>query len=154
VQFEIGEMVWLRVHHHRQSTIGRKEHPKLGRKFQGPYRITEKISNVAYRLQLPSDARVHDVFHVSLLRPFCGSHELPSMPRTTSQGTPQGTPSAAAASPSSAILAKRTIKQGGKNQIEVLVEWTGSTREDATWVPLEQLQREFPNTNLEPLTVC
>ena len=45
----------------------------------GPYEIVERIREVAYRLRLPPKlARIHDVFHVSMLRKFMAdpSHVL------------------------------------------------------------------------------
>ena len=42
---------------------------KLSPRYIGPYRIVERIGEVAYRLELSSDLdRIHDVFHVSMLR--------------------------------------------------------------------------------------
>ena len=42
---------------------------KLSPWYIGPYRIVERIGEVAYQLELPSDLnRIHDVFHVSMLR--------------------------------------------------------------------------------------
>ncbi|KAG9126859.1 hypothetical protein FRC07_001674, partial [Ceratobasidium sp. 392] len=36
----------------------------------GPFKVIEKISSHAYRLDLPKTIRVHNVFHVNLLSPF------------------------------------------------------------------------------------
>ena len=37
----------------------------------GPYEIVERIGEVAYRLRLPPElARIHDDFHVSMLRKY------------------------------------------------------------------------------------
>ncbi len=35
----------------------------------GPFLIAEKRSELSYRLELPKDAKVHPVFHISLLEP-------------------------------------------------------------------------------------
>jgi hypothetical protein len=40
--------------------------------------VLERVSTVAYRLQLLEDVCIHDVFHVGLLRPFKG--DVPSAP--------------------------------------------------------------------------
>ena len=52
---------------------------KLSPRFIGPYEVLERIRSVAYRLALPSElAKLHDVFHVSMLRKYRsdGSHIL------------------------------------------------------------------------------
>ena len=49
----------------------------------GPYEIVERIGEVAYRLRLPLElARIHDVFHVSILRKYMAdpSHVLRDQP--------------------------------------------------------------------------
>ena len=56
---------------------------KLSPRYIGPYRIVERIGEVAYRLELPSDLdRIHDVFHVSMLRKYMtdSSHVLRDQP--------------------------------------------------------------------------
>ena len=44
---------------------------KLSPRYIGPYEIVEKIGHLAYKLALPPDlARIHDVFHVNMLRRY------------------------------------------------------------------------------------
>ena len=43
---------------------------KLAPKKYGPFKILKKIGTRAYRLELHSRWRIHNVFHVSLLKPY------------------------------------------------------------------------------------
>ena len=44
---------------------------KLSPRFIGPYEVIEKVSLMQYRLALPPDLeKIHDVFHVSMLRRY------------------------------------------------------------------------------------
>lgn len=51
---------------------------KLAAKFVGPFRVVKKIGSVSYKLSLPPSSQLHDVFHVSLLKPYEGI--LPTEP--------------------------------------------------------------------------
>ena len=58
--------------------FGRKG--KLSPRFIGPYEILETVRPVAYHFEIPLElAKLHDVFHVSMLRRYCSdtSHILP-----------------------------------------------------------------------------
>ena len=53
---------------------------KLSPRFISPYEILESVGLVVYRLALPLElAKLHDVFHVSMLRRYRSdeSHKLP-----------------------------------------------------------------------------
>jgi hypothetical protein len=60
-----------------EGTNLRLSHPKakLAPKRYGPFRIIDIISPVVYRLELPTHWKIHNVFHSSLLTPYCETPE-------------------------------------------------------------------------------
>ena len=64
--FKEGERVWLEGTHLKlpYKTM------KLAPRRYGPFHITAKVSDVAYRLKIPDKWKIHNVFHASLLTPY------------------------------------------------------------------------------------
>ncbi|KAL0540054.1 hypothetical protein IC582_024282 [Cucumis melo] len=53
LKFKVGDEVYLKLRPYRQCSLAKKRAEKLAPKYYGPYRITETIGEVAYRLDLP-----------------------------------------------------------------------------------------------------
>ena len=66
--FEEGERVWLRAH----AFVGQDGAPKLHCAYYGPYVITKRVNDNAYKLHGLPDG-VHSTQNVSELRPFVES---------------------------------------------------------------------------------
>ena len=66
----MGDKVFLKVSpYKRVMRFGSKG--KLAPRYIGPFEVLQRIGKVAYRLVLPpSMDKVHDVFHVSMLRKY------------------------------------------------------------------------------------
>ena len=67
IEYEVGDKVFLKISPWKKILrFGRKG--KLSPRFIGLYEILERVGPVVFRLALPLElAKLHDVFHVSML---------------------------------------------------------------------------------------
>ena len=66
-EFKVGDHVYLRIKP-KKSTLYAGSCAKLAPRYCGPFEVLERVGPMAYKLALPPHVKVHDVFHVSLLK--------------------------------------------------------------------------------------
>ncbi|GBG71240.1 hypothetical protein CBR_g8543 [Chara braunii] len=119
---------------------------KFRRHFFGPCRILQAVSShtaaspVSFRVKLSNylrQARVHDVYHVSLLRPYRRPSE-----RFARRPYERPTPIMVDGHEEFAVsdIVSRRVTDDTPPRIEYLVRWKGYPDEEATWEALEHLQ--------------
>jgi hypothetical protein len=120
-------------------TVAIRRNLKLSPRFYGPFQVTQRIGAVAYKLNLPPTSLIYPIFHVSNLKKKLGNQtaSLPHLPQLTAEGTLALEPEIA--------LARHLKKKGDKARAEILILWTGTTAQDATWEDLDELRTSFPN---------
>lgn len=111
---------------------------KFSPRYFGPYKVLQRISTVAYRLQLPDSAKIHNTFHVSLLKKKIGANDLVQMDPSTILDVQ---------SPKQPlrILDRRLINRNHTAIVSALVQWKGMLPEDATWIDYDELRKHFPD---------
>jgi hypothetical protein len=69
----VGDHVYLKVKA-RKSSLKLGNYAKMAPRFCGPFEILIRIGPVAYQLALPANLRIHNVFHVPLLKKYVHDH--------------------------------------------------------------------------------
>jgi hypothetical protein len=121
LEFNVGDWVWLCLLHRPIQSILLGRRHKLSPKFACPYKILERIGNVAYRLGLPAGARIHDVFHIGVLKPF--------------HGTPPGSVPPLHPLQHGRVLSEPEKVLGSskrRGSWHILVQWVGCSEQEAT----------------------
>ncbi|KAJ0441334.1 putative nucleotidyltransferase, Ribonuclease H [Helianthus annuus] len=143
VHFEVDDWVFVKLQPYRQGSVRLQRHHKLGHRYFGPYRVLSKVGSVAYRLDIPVTAKIHPVFHVSLLRKCLGkpSQQITPLHLVDSTSTLILTPQA--------VLQRRKVLRGTQTVQQSLIQWDGLTTAEATWEDDVQLAQQFPDFSLE-----
>ncbi len=128
--FSIGQYVKLSTKNLAQRAKGT---PKLHPKYIGPFQVTDRIGQSAYRLLLPEEMKIHNMFHASLLQPW--AHSILAPP------------------PVSVLLVKDDLQyevdsildhqdegRGRSKRRTYLVAWKGFASEENTWEPESNLK--------------
>ncbi|GJX81770.1 hypothetical protein Tco_0331251 [Tanacetum coccineum] len=68
MEFQVGDKVMLKVLPWK-GVVHFGKRGKLNPRYVGPFKVLEKVGEVAYKLELPEElSRVHNTFHVSNLK--------------------------------------------------------------------------------------
>ncbi|XP_019431364.1 PREDICTED: uncharacterized protein LOC109338552 [Lupinus angustifolius] len=118
--------------------LAARSNEKLAPKYFSPFPILSRVGFVAYKVQIPEHAKIHNVFHVSQLKKHVGQVVTSSiLPSDTSADNQNKEPEL--------ILDKITIKRRGQPVTKVLVKWKHQLIEDASWEFYYDLCKRFPN---------
>jgi hypothetical protein len=139
VSFAVGDWAWLCLHHGSHGSLTSTSSGKLRQCYFDPYKVIEMINSVDFHLALPPGARLHDVFHVGLLKKFVG---------TPPNAPPQLLPvHNGAIVPTPACVLRLWMSDSGIRQ--ALVQWEGLPPSSASWENLEQFKKCYPQFQLE-----
>lgn len=136
--FAVGDQILLKLQPYTQSSVVNRPFPKFAYKFFGPYTILERIGTAAYKIDLPADSKVHNVFHVSQLKPYTPDHTpvFSDINKLVDLSAHSPQPEL--------ILDRRLVKKGNTAIPQALVKWTGFPSDAATWEDFYVLQKRFP----------
>ena len=140
LQFMVGERVLLKVSPMKGvMRFGKKD--KLSPRYIGPFKIVERIGEVAYQLALPPGlSGVHLVFHISMLKKYHqgGDHVIQWDSVLLDQNlTFEEEPIT--------ILDRQIGKLRFKEIASVKVQWKNRSVEEATWETESDMRSKYPH---------
>jgi hypothetical protein len=146
-KYKEGDQVWLEGKNLRinQPTA------KLAPRRHGPFKITQVMSAVNYRLELPTQWSIHPVFHIDLLTPY--KETIMHGPNFT-RPTPELIDGEEEYSVEK-ILDSRHF--GRRRRLQYLVKWEGYPDAENMWVDKDDVfaddkVREFKASNPDAIT--
>ena len=126
LEIDVGAWVYVKLQPYRQVSLTGAKYHKISKRFYGPYRVMSKVGLVAYKLELPSHSKIHDVFHCSLLKPNIGAPPtaIDHLSPATMDNHPIVTPLV--------ILSTKWVQDAGVRRRKVLVQWAGLSHGDTS----------------------
>ena len=117
----------MRLHPSKQTSLKRNGEENLKPRYYDPYKVIQKIGEVAYELDLPERSKIHILFHVSCLKKSIGqkiviSYTLPPLYDEVHLTLILEN-----------VLKTRERRLRSRTIKEYLVQWKDLPSEDATW---------------------
>ncbi|KAL8138465.1 hypothetical protein V2J09_004466 [Rumex salicifolius] len=123
VQFEVEELVLLKLRPHRKNFLLRRMNQKLAVRYYGPFIIKRKLSPVVYELELPSSSQI-----------------APELPAELEESSAEYIPHD--------VVEIKQLTGASQACHQVLISWEGKGAEESTWMTCLDFKRKFPDSNL------
>ena len=150
LEFQVGEYVWLSTANFKFTHLQSR---KFTPRYFGPFMILKRISSVTYQLRLPDNYKVHDVFHVSLLKP-CTSDGVADVLSSGDSPDARLLP----ADPDeqqwlvNGVCGVKFDRQ--KRTVKFLVNYFGANATDDRWEPIDSVMETAPESLQEFAEAC
>lgn len=107
--------------------FGLRQSIKLTSKYYGPFWVIEKVGNLAYKIHLLEEVKIHPVFHASQLKKHKGSHAVPqtNLPLVGEDGKIKTEPVV--------VMETRSLPRNVVLVTQWLVEWANLAPDEASW---------------------
>ncbi|GJX51460.1 putative reverse transcriptase domain-containing protein [Tanacetum coccineum] len=140
MEFQVGDKVMLKVSPWK-GVVRFGKRGKLNPRYVGPFKVLEKVGEVAYKLELPEElSRVHNTFHVSNLKK-CHADEPLAVPL---EGLHLDDKLHFVEEPLEIV--GREVKRLKRSRIPLVkVRWNSKRGPEFTWEREDQFKKKYPH---------
>ncbi|GKA43281.1 putative reverse transcriptase domain-containing protein [Tanacetum coccineum] len=140
MEFQVGDKVMLKVSPWK-GVVRFGKRGKLNPRYVGPFKVVEKVGEVAYKLELPEElSRVHNTFHVSNLKK-CHADEPLAVPL---DGLHLDDKLHFIEEP--VEIMGREVKRLKRSRIPLVkVQWNSKRGPEFTWEREDQFKKKYPH---------
>ncbi|GKC38717.1 putative reverse transcriptase domain-containing protein [Tanacetum coccineum] len=140
MEFQVGDKVMLKVSPWK-GVVHFGKRGKLNPRYVGPFKVLEKVGEVAYKLELPEElSRVHNTFHVSNLKK-CYADEPLAVPL---DGLHFDDKLQFVEEPIE--ITDREVKRLKRSRIPLVkVRWNSRRGPEFTWEREDQFRKKYPH---------
>ncbi|GKF06267.1 putative reverse transcriptase domain-containing protein [Tanacetum coccineum] len=140
MEFQVGDKVMLKVSPWK-GVVRFGKRGKLNPRYVGPFKVLEKVGEVAYKLELPEElSRVHNTFHVSNLKK-CHADEPLAIPL---DGLHLDDKLHFVEEP--VEIVGREVKRLKRSRIPLVkVRWNSKRGPEFTWEREDQFKKKYPH---------
>ncbi|GJR34925.1 putative reverse transcriptase domain-containing protein [Tanacetum coccineum] len=140
MEFQVGDKVMLKVSPWK-GVVRFGKRGKLNPRYVGPFKVIERVGEVAYKLELPEElSRVHNTFHVSNLKK-CHADEPLAVPL---DGLNLDDKLHFVEEP--VEIVDREVKRLKRSRIPLVkVRWNSKRGPEFTWEREDQFKKKYPH---------